>query len=499
MVRLTNRRFPAWLLLGAVLVAHEMYFFRYTVDEAYISARYARNLREGLGPVFNPGERVEGFTNLLLVLLQAVVPHNGESVMVFTKILCMACSLASLWLLLGLASATGNNSGIAPVLGGLLFVANGAVAVSAVTGLETHLFCAIVTGGIVAYLRGGRRGAVLSSVLMGLACLVRPEGFLFSGITFVHLSVRQRSLAWTWVLPWLMIVLPMQLWRKAYYGQWVPNTYFAKTGGGFHQIGRGIGYVKSFVNEYGRIGFFFFAAVPFLIARIGWRRSYQLSVLAPYLAYVVYTGGDWIPHFRLLVPVMPVIFVLAGEGAAAIAVFVMDSVAVWRTARALVLILLLALLLFDVANQSYYLRMGTELWTDGYGHAHRWIADWLRHETPIEASVALMDIGIVSYFSRRTIIDITGLTEPWIARSPGGWLKKEYRVSRLLALKPMYVVLVSRGDITQGAFASSFPIDQRIHDDPLFQREYRLLFSRDAFYRKEPHDFGYYLNVFGRR
>jgi hypothetical protein len=38
-------------------------------DDAYISYRYARNLSRGLGLVFNPGEKVEGYSNLLYVLL----------------------------------------------------------------------------------------------------------------------------------------------------------------------------------------------------------------------------------------------------------------------------------------------------------------------------------------------------------------------------------------------------------------------------------------------
>ena len=37
-------------------------------DDAFISFRYARNLLEGHGLVFNPGERVEGYTNFLWVL-----------------------------------------------------------------------------------------------------------------------------------------------------------------------------------------------------------------------------------------------------------------------------------------------------------------------------------------------------------------------------------------------------------------------------------------------
>ena len=42
-------------------------------DDAMISMRYGRNLAEGLGLVWNAGERVEGYTNLLWTLFMALV------------------------------------------------------------------------------------------------------------------------------------------------------------------------------------------------------------------------------------------------------------------------------------------------------------------------------------------------------------------------------------------------------------------------------------------
>ena len=49
-------------------------------DDAYISYRYARSLAGGDGLVFNPGERVEGYSNLLYVLLLApACPLAGDS------------------------------------------------------------------------------------------------------------------------------------------------------------------------------------------------------------------------------------------------------------------------------------------------------------------------------------------------------------------------------------------------------------------------------------
>ena len=47
------------------------------VDDAYISLRYAANWAGGRGLVFNPGERVEGYTNFLWVLIEAAAIRLG--------------------------------------------------------------------------------------------------------------------------------------------------------------------------------------------------------------------------------------------------------------------------------------------------------------------------------------------------------------------------------------------------------------------------------------
>src|SRR5687768_7432065 len=59
------------LMIGLVAVASTLLIFNYgwISDDAYITARYADNLAHGHGPVFNVGERVQGFTHPLWFLL----------------------------------------------------------------------------------------------------------------------------------------------------------------------------------------------------------------------------------------------------------------------------------------------------------------------------------------------------------------------------------------------------------------------------------------------
>lgn len=53
----------------ALLLHWQLESAGYVKDDAYISLRYARNLSQGMGMVFNPGVRLEGYTNFLWIIL----------------------------------------------------------------------------------------------------------------------------------------------------------------------------------------------------------------------------------------------------------------------------------------------------------------------------------------------------------------------------------------------------------------------------------------------
>src|SRR4029450_300392 len=72
MERQATRILAAGFLLSAVLlVLHARMYWGYSVDDAFISMRYGKNLADGNGLVYNPGERVEGYSNLAWTLILA--------------------------------------------------------------------------------------------------------------------------------------------------------------------------------------------------------------------------------------------------------------------------------------------------------------------------------------------------------------------------------------------------------------------------------------------
>ena len=73
----SHKTFSPGLLicLGCIALAFavfQLYYFSvFTVDDAYISYRYAENFAKGDGLVFNKGEYVEGYTNFLWLVINA--------------------------------------------------------------------------------------------------------------------------------------------------------------------------------------------------------------------------------------------------------------------------------------------------------------------------------------------------------------------------------------------------------------------------------------------
>src|SRR5713101_3668142 len=134
------------LSVCGLLVVHALHFFR-PVDDAYISFRYAENLAAGQGVVFNAGERVEGYTNFLWVVVLAVCRLMGAPVPLASQILGVLLTIGSILLAADLARRmipSGRGAGIPAAL---LLAASPAMAMWAGGGMEVPLFSflAIVT------------------------------------------------------------------------------------------------------------------------------------------------------------------------------------------------------------------------------------------------------------------------------------------------------------------------------------------------------------------
>ena len=150
-----------------------------------------------------------------------------------------------------------------------------------------------------------------------LAALTRPEGSLLFALTVpprvVDVGGRARRArlvtpSCRWVGLFLLLVVPHLLWRRWYYGWWLPNTFYIKSSGGRGTWSQGGYYLRRFAEDF---HLWLFAAAALLAARL---RSYVLFVGGVFLLYVASVGGDFMGLYRFALPILPLLFVAAAAG-----------------------------------------------------------------------------------------------------------------------------------------------------------------------------------------
>ncbi|HEY3357063.1 MAG TPA: hypothetical protein VGQ83_27685 [Polyangia bacterium] len=316
------------LVVGAAaLLAGHILLFNFVTDDAYISFRYARNLAQHGQLVFNLGERVEGFTNFLWTVTLAGCMKLGARPEVSSRVLGALLALGGLLLTLRLGAALHGGrrtpwDAVAP----LLLAATGGYAAWASGGLETQMFTFCFLAGVALYLEDHLRGRdpLLAAVPFALAALTRPEGSFLFALTLLHRGLcdlrarrfrpSRRELAFGGLF--LLIVVPYFAWRWRYYGWPFPNTFYIKSSGGPGTVDRGLYYLWRFVVDHELL-----VLLPLVV--VGWPRrderggrvllGYAALIVAPFFVYVAKVGGDFMGLYRFLVPLTPLLALVAQE------------------------------------------------------------------------------------------------------------------------------------------------------------------------------------------
>jgi len=313
------------------------------LDDPMISMRYARNLADGLGLVWNAGERVEGITNpgwTFIMALVHLVEHDRTKTSLYMQVISLLCNVVTVILtaLLGLKLSGGSRA-----------VAIGAAALTAfyypanywsLYGMETGLLAMLITLAVWLYLRPQPRADWPVYLVMGLATIVRFDAVVpllviggYAILTAADWPGRRRHallLAAT-----LMVFIGGQtVARLMYYGYPLPNTYYLKMTG-FPVLQRmargGIVTLTSFGRFAGTViavavsvNILQFLASKMLKDKLKRNTSNSLNILVLFtslaigqLAYSIYVGGDaweWEIYFnRYLVICVPVFMLIASQ------------------------------------------------------------------------------------------------------------------------------------------------------------------------------------------
>lgn len=441
-----RRTWPLVVIVFAGLW-HATKYFDIFCDDAFIALRYAKNLIEHHELSYNLGQRVEGFTSPLWVLLVSVAGALGGKIPGATRLFGMGAAalafhaLSRFW------------DELEPSAPRLVLAPAAALAMSApfaawtLSGLETPLFVALFTLSLALLAREARQPQLRSSLQAGLCValcvLCRPEGatLIAIGSAVICLPSRgwpekrwRRLLAW--FAPITLLVGGYELFRLGYYGYPLPNTFYVKTSGeGLWQ--RGLGYLGFAASEFGWV-VVGATALAFSYALSAALRSrdehvpYSSRVLvvctslavSAHLLYVARIGGDFLDLYRFLAPLLPVTFCMLTH--AAYRLFL-------PTAGPPRLALPMAGVCLLLAHGKSQLAMAREAsqvasspraalrleplgWTRLYARRWRGIGSWLGRIRTEHDSTAVGAAGALPFHSGMPNLDLFGLNDLEVAR-----------------------------------------------------------------------------------
>jgi hypothetical protein len=336
-------------------------------------------------------------------------------------------------------------------LAGIVVAVNGRMVWAGLSALETCLFAALSLLAINAHLddRGADRYRLRTVVLFGLAALSRPEGYLLFALAMADFGVqvyrsrdiyiariqrgmetpatlsqvgeRRLPLA-SCILPlalpvglFAVIVLPYLIFSLRTSGHLLPNTYHAKTV-------VALSFDLDFVSVAARYLILDNPLLlPFYVLGIGalFRRATLLSLWSVGLPLVYAFLVDYTmlyQHGRYLMPLIPCNAVVGIAG-------LLEAQRLarrrgWRLIEIRFLSLCLQKHLISVliiAGTAWRLPTMINLYAwnvNNINQMHVALGRWAAENTPPGAVLALNDIGAITYFSKRPVVDLAGLITP---------------------------------------------------------------------------------------
>ena len=239
--RTTVSRLQAYSAGGAVafVLCFAWLIRDFYMDDAYIGFQYLKSLLAGHGFVFFPGAApVEGVTNIgWQVVLAPLALFVGPQVAAKAAGLVLALVALRLTARIGIGIAGREPLGTTWLVPVLLLATSFDFLYFAFAGMETALLAVL----LLAMAAMARRSPLSWSlpVLGAAACLTHPEAILvvplYLAIAFAGgFGPRRRLLALLATLIGLMLAVTAL--RYGYFGDVVPNTFHAKSGGLFLKI-----------------------------------------------------------------------------------------------------------------------------------------------------------------------------------------------------------------------------------------------------------------------
>jgi hypothetical protein len=313
------------------------YKLKWLGDDIFIALRYVQNFVAGNGLVYNIGERVEGFTDFLWLMLISLFSKLHFNPLTTTQTLGILSSVGTLIIcsLIGYKISTKQNVFILPFITVALAL-NYDYNVWATSGLETSFYGFLLCASFYVYFFSEfteKNKLIVSGLFLVLALMTRPDALLITfgvnGLLVVyHFLIKTKfskilTLLLLFNLAFIVIYIPYFLWRFNYYGFIFPNTYYVKLGNET-LFSKGFYYIWLYFKPH--FTSFLIIILPPLVlfpmlktkplesikeyASDRWNAAFLTSIIVVYaylIIFVAKVGGDFM-HARFIIPIVPFIY-----------------------------------------------------------------------------------------------------------------------------------------------------------------------------------------------
>ena len=389
------------------------------IDDAGITFSYSRSLAETGILTFQPGAPpTEGYSSSLWMAVLAGLGQMGADIPTAAKMLGLFCATLNLWLACLLVWRWTDSPIALALTAAICMVAP--VVTWATSGQEHALQSLLLM--LVVFAAGTlRRWRWVAAVLLSLFVLARPEApLLVIAVFALCLRADWADMGWRafWrnvpiaLLPFVTFcgLIAFRVW---YFGDPLPNPYYAKTSGSsftglLNPFGGGWQYLLIGLRDSGLL--LVVGLCAFLLPQHRDRPALTVlgGLILGHLVFVIWAKGDWMAQARFLMPIVPLIAVVTASSLVAIAGHTVRTVTGAGLAAALLATTVTELDRF-AATPTTPLSVVSEI-----GQTFATLSRQLGIDDPV---LAHHDAGAISYEQSISLVDLGGLVDRDVARN----------------------------------------------------------------------------------
>lgn len=394
------------------------------IDDSYITFRFSKNLAAGEGAVFNSGEKVEGYTSFLWMILMAAIIKIGLDVEIWSVILGMLFAAGiSIYIFLKISCSIdkGKYNFYISFFSAFLLTTEFYFIRWATSGLETILFIFLILIFYDFFMKAidenNQSNILFAGLSGGLLFLTRPEAPMIIACSsayygLIKLKNKDKNPILTPIKIYsisVAIAAVHILWRCLYYHEWLPNTYYCKVEYSLKTASFGLLYLKAvFLKTRWYIPFIFFLIPPYRRFFIDPKNLLWIGTGFLFCIYYIIIGGDVFQE-RFVLPSF-ILFLVAGLSS-------YNS----KTHTYIYIYTILYILLFSCFTKPFIIPKAETNYINasiGGTRAHRFTGKWLKDNFSPQTYIATPAAGLIPFFSDLKTLDMHGLCEKTIARMP---------------------------------------------------------------------------------